>query len=91
MDMGEDDIRELFRLVRGLETAMRELFEDMRKENIANLERCQDKHCDPRHADLEEKVKENTRDIRIIDRKVYAASAVVTAVLVVAQIIIKII
>ena len=89
--MGEDDIRELFRLVRGINDRFQDMIDELRKENRADLLRCQDAYCTPRHEALETAVENQGKSIADLVKKVYGASAVVAAAVIVAGIIAKVV
>ncbi len=98
MDMSENDVAKLFDLIRQLNDKFpviidkfQDMIDELRKENRAELLRCQDAYCTPRHRDLEESVREQAAELKVIGRKVYGASAIVGAAVVVAGIILKII
>ena len=71
--MTEENVKELFRLVRELNDKFQDMIDELRKENRADLERCQDAYCSPRHKDIEDKVKDISGGLESVKRTVWAA------------------
>ena len=72
--MTEENIKDLFRLIRELNDKFQDMIDELRKENRAELLRCQDAYCSPRHHDLENKVKDIGFALDSVKKTVWAAA-----------------
>ena len=78
--MTEENIKELFRLVRELNDRFQDMIDELRKENRADLQRCQDAYCTPRHKGIEDKVKNIALNVKSLERTVLLACGGTTVI-----------